>query len=78
MQRYTYIHISVSIFCRLGSPKGDAEMEFGVQGIFGGSVPVGGRHGKRSPTGMLALQSLGQCHRGLLSGYSLSGVSFAG
>ena len=71
------IHISVSIFCRLESPKGDAEMEFGVQGIFWGSVPVGGRHGKRGPTGMLAWQSLGQCHRGLLSGHSLSGVSCA-
>lgn len=78
MQRYTYIHIPISIFCRLGSPKGDAKVEFGVQGVFRGSVPMGGRHSKRGPTGMVALQSLGQCHRGLLRGDSLSGVSCAG
>lgn len=33
---------------------------------------MGGRHSKRGPTGMVALQSLGQCHRGLLRGHSLS------
>ena len=78
MQRYTCVQIHVSICCRLGSPKGDAKVEFEVQGIFQGSVPVGGRPGKRGPTGMLAFQSQGQCHRGLLSGHSLSGVSCAG
>ena len=53
-------------------------MELGVQGIFQGLVPVGRKPGRRGPTVMLTLQSLGQCYRGLLSVYGLPEVSCVG